>query len=80
MADRVAAKDTESIVKQGIHFHMISVSATDIYTELPFDGQWYIGDNRGHPVSAQGDKEYIRSSRIGYTGNTYRREMDIGPN
>ena len=54
IADRIAAQDISGIVKQGIKFHMITVKAKDLYSQLPYEDQWYIGDRTGAPVYPRG--------------------------
>ena len=60
IADRIAAYDLAELRKQGIAYHVIRVTARQVYSTLMYNGQWYLGDKMGAPILPAGAKKIIQ--------------------
>ena len=60
IADRIAAQDTDILIRHGIQVIQLTVSATELYSSLPYPGQWYIGNDKGQPVKPHGVRKQLQ--------------------
>ena len=72
IADRIAAQDQDIITQHGIHIIEFTITASELYSSLPYVGQWYIGHRNGHPVNPNGVSTHLQHC----LWSTYLAERD----